>query len=408
MDFETRDLYRQAIERLARGCQESEVEIARQAVERAAHAASDDTPEAVRSHVGDLLIGDRRHAFAQALGSRTDASRRLLGAVRRHPALVYFSTAGLLAFVGLVLIIPVVPLTLVLVLAVFPISQLAFKITDYLVTRLLPPSTLPKMGFEARGIPETCRTLVVVPEMLVTADQIRANIEKLEVRFLANRDANLYFGLFMDYTDSEQPHEAEDAALLQTAVEGMEALKRRYPWAQFFLFNRQRQWSETEQKYIGWERKRGKLEELNSLIEGSRSPEAPEILVFGEGDRLADVQFVITLDSDTQLPSGTARRMVETIAHPLNRPRFDAAPPPPLRLQHHTTPRIRLAAQRDRHTLQPRAHRRGRHRPLYQGRLRRRPGLVWLRLLPWQGDLRSKDVQPGALRPLPRGEPAQP
>ena len=330
MDFDTRDQYRRAVERLARGCQASEVEVARRAVARAAQASIGGMDEPPLAHVGAHLIGEAARSFASALGSPPAGRIRLLDWVRAHPSLVYFFSAGLMMLAFLAMFIaaglqdmPWAIVAGITLLALFPVSQLALKIADYFVTRLLPPTNLPKMGFLRVGIPETCRTLVVVPEMLASPEQIRLNVEKLEVRFLANQDANLYFSLFTDYTDSETPHRDDDDGLLQTAVEGIEALNLRYPWAHFFLLHRDRRWSETEQKYIGWERKRGKLEELNGLIDGTRPLDAPNLVVVGEAERLADVRFIITLDSDTQLPTGTARRMIETLAHPLNRARFD-------------------------------------------------------------------------------------
>ncbi len=181
------------------------------------------------------------------------------------------------------------------------------------------------MNFKVSGIPDAFRTLVVVPVFLADAETIRAEVEKLEIRYLANKEGNLLFGLFTDYTDSDQAHRKDDERLLQTVTESLEALNHRYGGERFFLFHRDRTWSESEQKFIGWERKRGKIEELNRLIDGTRPEDADRLVYVGDPDHLSNVRFVITLDSDTQLPLGTARRMIETLAHPLNQPRFDAA-----------------------------------------------------------------------------------
>jgi len=181
------------------------------------------------------------------------------------------------------------------------------------------------MNFEVSGIPDAFRTLIVVPVLMGDAETIRAEVENLEIRYLANKEGNLLFSLFTDYTDSDQAHREDDERLLQTATESLEALNHRYGGKRFFLFHRDRTWSESEQKFIGWERKRGKIEELNRLIDGTRPEDADRLVYVGDPDHLSKVRFVITLDSDTQLPLGTARRMIETLAHPLNRPRFDAA-----------------------------------------------------------------------------------
>jgi cyclic beta-1,2-glucan synthetase len=331
MDFETRDQYRRTIEGVARGSGRSEGEVARLAVQLASKPADEKVSEQRALHVGTYLVGEARLDLARALGYRETMRYRTLHWIHTHPSAVYFSAACLLsaALLGLFLRIGLPGPTpwnglLVVLLSLIPISQLCLKLVDYVATRILPPRTLPKMDFEKSGIPDPFRTLVVVPEMLVDPEQIRAEVEKLEIRFLANKDANLLFGLFLDYTDADQPQLAEDAALLRIAREGIETLTQRYPGGRFYLFHRERAWSESEQKYIGWERKRGKLEELNRLIDGTRPPAAGPLVQVGAVEALSDVRFVITLDSDTQLPSGTARRMVETLAHPLNQPRFDA------------------------------------------------------------------------------------
>ena len=152
-------------------------------------------------------------------------------------------------------------------LALFPASELATYLLQMLLTWVLPPRVLPKMSFE-EGIPEDCRTLVVVPMMLLTPDSIRGEIEKLEVRYLANPGANLYFSLLADFTDAEEPEMPEDDDLLGLAVKGIEQLNARYGKGAFILFHRPRVWCETERRWIGWERKRGKLEELNRFLNG--------------------------------------------------------------------------------------------------------------------------------------------
>jgi cyclic beta-1,2-glucan synthetase len=159
--------------------------------------------------------------------------------------------------------------------------------------------------------------------MLVSGEAIRDEVEKLEIRFLANKEDNLLFSLFADYTDARSLSLPEDSGLLQIARDCVAELNVRHGDERFLLFHRDRVWSESEQHFIGWERKRGKLEELNRLIDGTRPEEVPGLVVVGDGERLADVRFIITLDSDTQLPNSTARRMIETLAHPLNQPRFD-------------------------------------------------------------------------------------
>ena len=202
-------------------------------------------------------------------------------------------------------------------LALFPLSELAIQIVNALVISLLPPDELPAMDFKD-GIPPDQATLVVVPMMLSSLEVARREVEKLEVRFLANRQANLFFSLFSDFTDAPEQAMPGDADLVRAVRDGIAGLNSRYPRGAFLLFHRQREWSESEQKWIGRERKRGKIEELNAYLAGEGRP---EILL--EGSLPQPVRSVITLDSDTQLPPDSARRMIETIAHPLNRVQID-------------------------------------------------------------------------------------
>lgn len=338
MDFATRDRCRRAVEELASGCAFSEEEVAehvvRLAQEGAPASADDDRPR----HVGFWLIGELRGELARLLSCRQTRRSRLLEQVyRNHAALYALGIGGFtLLFCALTVLVATAgdsglaavapPLFVGLLFALLiPVSQLAIEVVNYLVTRLLPPRSLPKMDFEDCGIPDAFRTLVVVPMMLVNAETVRGEVEKLEIRYLANKEDNLLFSLFSDYTDSGSLSREDDASLLQVASASLEELNRRHGGERFFLFHRERIWSESEQKFIGWERKRGKLEELNCLIDGTRPEGAARLVYVGDPEHLTDVRFVITLDSDTQLPHASARRLVETLAHPLNRPRFDAA-----------------------------------------------------------------------------------
>ncbi len=332
MDFDTRDRYRRAIEELARRSGQAEDQVAQRAIELATQAAREATEDDRWIHVGTYLIGEGRRELARLIRCREAPRFRVLQWVYRHHSAVYFLGLSFFSavFISLIVLLglrgqtPGIRLVIALLLLI-PVSQLALEVLNYLVMRLLPPRALPKMDFEVSGIPDAFRTLVVVPVLLGDAETIRAEVEKLEIRYLANKEGNLLFSLFTDYTDSDQAHREDDERLLQTVTESLEALNHRYGGERFFLFHRDRTWSESEQKFIGWERKRGKIEELNRLIDGTRPEDADRLVYVGDPDHLSNVRFVITLDSDTQLPLGAARRMIETLAHPLNQPRFDAA-----------------------------------------------------------------------------------
>ncbi len=330
MDFTTRDRCRRSIENLRRGSGVAEELVAGRVLELAARSAHSTGADELSSHVGTYLIGEKREEIARVIGCRESLHFRWLRWTYRHHSPVYF--AGI-AFFTVVVVALLVMMglhdattgiqLLVGLLVILPASQLSLEVMNYLVIRLLPPRVLPKMDFKRTGIPDAYRTLVVVPVMLTDAETIRDEAEKLEIRYLANRENNLLFGLFSDYMDAMEPHCEADEGLLHIAHECITTLNERHGGSRFFLLHRERTWSESEQRFIGWERKRGKLEELNRLLDGTRSREAGRLIHVGDPDHLADVKFVITLDSDTQLPTGSARRMIETLSHPLNQARFD-------------------------------------------------------------------------------------
>jgi len=332
MDFATRDRCRRAVEELAHAAGIREEQVADQVITAAIKSGREAVRNNLRTHVCFWLTGEGRAALAQLLGCRESLRYRTLAWIMSHHTAVYLFGISGLTTLYMVLIAtyghtgppPAIRIGLLLLMLV-PVSQLAIEVVNYLITRLLPPRPLAKMDFEVSGIPDEFRTLVVVPMMLTNVATVRAEVEKLEIRYLANKEANLLFSLFTDYTDSPTLSRNDDSQLLQLATDCLSQLNLRYGAERFFLFHRERIWCDSEQKFIGWERKRGKLEELNRLIDGTRPEDAAQLVYLGDPHRLTDVRFIITLDSDTQLPHGTARRMVETLAHPLNQPRFDAA-----------------------------------------------------------------------------------
>ena len=247
---------------------------------------------------------------------------------------------------------------------------------NYLVTRLLPPRPLPKMDFEDSGIPDAFRTLVVVPMMLVNAETIRAEVEKLEIRYLANKEANLLFSLFTDYTDSATLTREDDSRLLQTASECLEALNQRHGGERFFLFHRERTWSESEQKFIGWERKRGKLEELNRLIDGTRPETAARHGLRGRPGSAGG----------RPLHHHPGQRHPVAARYGPQDGRDPGAPPQSAALRcggqhhgrllhHHPAAGEPDPAEHERLDLQPALRRCSRHRPLHPGGLRCLSGL---------------------------------
>ncbi|MEO8594678.1 MAG: glucoamylase family protein [Candidatus Solibacter sp.] len=337
MDFATRDCYRHVIERVAHESKRLERDVARQAIELARAAAATAAATASKAavtdhrttHVGFYLIAEGLAQLESAVGARIPIGLRCTRFARRYPVLLYVGGIALVSLAIAALLTaeayhgsgqPWWQLALVAVLSLAAGSQLAVSLMNWLVTMTAKPQMLPHLDF-SEGIPEVCRTLVVVPAMLTSEEAAQSLIEGLEVRFLANRDANLQFALLTDFGDAAEEVRPEDAALLGVARQGIEELNARYEGrGEFLLLHRPRRWNAQERVWMGYERKRGKLGDLNAVLRGA--PPDAFCLVVGDTSRLPQVKYVITLDTDTQLPRDTAREMTGAIAHPLNRARY--------------------------------------------------------------------------------------
>ena len=324
-DFATRDQCRRAVERIALESGAAELDVARRATALAGRPAA--SSSAQTTHAPYYLMADGVAELEASVGARVPFRIRLIRALRRRATPAYLvAVAGLsVSFLALALALAweggvhqKMMLAVLGALALFPLGELSIQIVNALVISLLPPDLLPKLDFE-EGIPKEHATLVVVPMMLTSLEVVHREVERLEVRYLANREENLFFSLFPDFTDSPEPTASTDPSLLDAARDGINRLNTRYPGGRFLLFHRQRVWSESERRWIGRERKRGKLEDLNALLVGQGRQ---EMLV--AGSLPFPMRYVITLDADTQLPVTSARRLVETIAHPLNRVEIDA------------------------------------------------------------------------------------
>ncbi len=329
MDFATRNLYRNAIEELGRGSQKSELQIAQQVLELAAQAHADRERDP-----GFYLIGEGRRHLEGTIGFRAafrdwPARIAFTAGAADYVAAIAFSTALILA-AALALMqrlgIQGPMLGLLGILGVIPAADIAIALVNRAVTRGLGASRLPGLALRD-GVPEEMRTLVAMPVMLSSPQSVEEHLHRLEIHYLASPDDQLHFALLSDWVDADTEHLANDDALLDIAVLGIARLNRRYGAAaggeRFLLLHRKRLWCESEQRWMGWERKRGKLQELNRLLRGAidttyitstgRSPWVPE-----------GVRYVLTLDADTRVPREAPRRLIGKMAHPLNRPLFDA------------------------------------------------------------------------------------
>jgi cyclic beta-1,2-glucan synthetase len=338
MDFSTRDYYRHAIEELSRGTAYSEIEITSRALQCAkqAHVKHlSDAPERLNpsDDPGYYLISKGRMEFERELRYRAPWRKKLLR---------FYVRTALPSYLGSILVLSAAILALPLfrswnqgaatgylvllgLIGAIPASDLAISLVNRAVTSLLGPRALPRLEL-VDGVPGHLRTIVVVPTLLTGIESIKEQVDRLEIHYLANPDGDIRFALLSDWIDASSEKLRGDDELLAAAVDGIERLNQRHGLApagaeRFFLFHRKRVWNESQQKWMGWERKRGKLHELNLLLRGGCN--TTFIPTGGRNpEKIPGVRYVITLDADTRVPRGAVARLVGTMAHPLNQPKF--------------------------------------------------------------------------------------
>jgi cyclic beta-1,2-glucan synthetase len=332
MEFLSRDRYRQAVEELAEPTGEAEVRVALRAVESARQAAEAGDPGVRAAHVGYHLVGKGRPELEADLAWSPGPGKALRRFVFAHATTAYLGAIGLAtgtlvaaggayarhhgggstwALVGLALLLLV------------PASEVAIALVQHLAARFAPPRRLPRLDLSG-GIPEDARTLVVVPTLLTSVEIVERQLAHLEILAVGNLDPRIHFAILGDFADAATRDTPGDAGILAAARSGIEALNARLGEGRgdrFFLLHRARQWNAGEGVWMGWERKRGKLEELNRLLRGATDTSFD--VQVGDRSILPSVRYCLTLDSDTRLPRDGAKKLVGIIAHPLNRPHFD-------------------------------------------------------------------------------------
>ena len=331
MDFLSRDQLRRAVEELDRPSGEGQVRVALKAIESARQAAAHGSASDREAHVGYHLIDRGRAELEADLAFRapvmmrgrrallTCATGLYLGAIAAITAAVLAVVVAYVWFAGGPLALQV----LAAIAAVLPASEAAIALVQRGVVHLVGPTRLPRLDFSHR-VPTTARTMVIVPTMLTSVDGVDALVEHVEVLALANLDPCIHFAILSDFADTHSADAPADDAILDRAREGVEALNRKYGEehvSRFYLFHRDRQWNAGEDAWIGWERKRGKIEEFNRLLRGATDTSFSTRV--GSLDVLPGIRYCLTLDSDTRLPRDAARRMIGIIAHPLNQPQVD-------------------------------------------------------------------------------------
>lgn len=329
MDSGSRGQYRMMAEKLAIRCRVNEVDVAEACVDLAIEGRDD---VFCSRHVGAYLLG-RGYPFLKAKILNRPLPEQVRD-TKRSRGIMYFSLNALI-LAALVFLIPYAlwlagyghePYkSVLLILASLPIAIHASKVTaDAIITRLIPPQHLPLMDY-SEEIPDSARTFLVMPVIISTKEQGLEYVERLHKHYLANRQPNLYFALLADYADAQGKEMPSDKEIRDTLVSRIEQLNRRYPSAhrKFSLFIRERKWNQSEGCYMCWERKRGKLEEFNALLNGVDAGNTSFTTLLCDMEILGSIRYVITLDADSDLVIDNASKLVGMIDHPLNRALVD-------------------------------------------------------------------------------------
>jgi cyclic beta-1,2-glucan synthetase len=326
MDFDTRNSYREVVEQLARLTKQVEDDVTKQAIKFSQKA----NPSSPQRHVGYYLIGEGRRQLEDWFQYHPSGWLRLRRWLLTHPTPTYLASIGLLSVLFMLVFTYVAVSTDTNILQIFgvglltflPATAIATGIVNWAVTNSVSPYVLPRMDFQ-EGIPARFQTMVVIPTLLNDTAEIDSLLQQLEMHFLRNADSALFFALLTDYADAPYQHMPHDEDLISRAQIGISALNAKYrPGAPpFYLFHRERQWNAAQSSWMGWERKRGKLVEFNHLLRNSER--TSYTVQVGDLSILPHIKYVITLDADTILPEGSARRLIGALAHPLNRAKYD-------------------------------------------------------------------------------------
>jgi len=333
MDFKSRDYYRHRLERLSKYLSIPEAFIAKKAIECAEEALENEKSQEFEKHVGYYIIDHGVECLKNKINFNRKAFSGITSAFIKGNVSLYIGTIILATIILISLITgisfinddnPVLWKYVIISIAlIIPCSEIIISIFNWGMNRLIDPRFIPKIEFKY-GITKKLSTIVVIPTLLNNEKRVKTLVEDMEVYYLANKEDNIYFALLGDFKDSKQEHEENDKLIVETALKLIADLNKKYCKDTkdiFYFFCRHRQFNAKEGIWIGWERKRGKLEEFNALLRKNENTSYD--VISGNIQSLYDVKYVITLDADTQLPMGSAKKLIGAMAHVLNKPYVD-------------------------------------------------------------------------------------
>ncbi|MCY6483224.1 cyclic beta 1-2 glucan synthetase [Clostridium aestuarii] len=334
MDFESRDYYRHKLEELARVINKPESFVAKKAIECAQEAEDVDGRE-YEKHVGYYIIDEGLKKLKRKADIKDKGIEKIKNHIKEHSVGYY---------IGVIIVGTIITMSIFITLSyindfqrifwryilaalvlLVPCSEIINSIFNWSINRLTTPRFIPKLEMK-NGIGKENRAVVVIPTIINNVEKIHELVNNMEIYYLANCDRNLYFALLADFKDSTLKEEKEDQKIIREALKEVKSLNEKYCKNKedtFYFFSRYRQYNEKEGKWIAWERKRGKLMEFNTLIRGNKKTSYD--VISGDISELCKAKYVITLDTDTQLPRDTAKKLIGAMGHILNIPHIDTS-----------------------------------------------------------------------------------
>lgn len=339
MDINSRNYYLRQIEKIAKAYGVSELHIAREAIALAQKAflgnhknMHEGNKYKRRFHVGYYLVGKGLKSLENNQKGKIKSHTKITDLVKNHPGLIYIGSIVVITMLIVTYAIDYAMKNLgsnyfyfaliVGIAMIIPASEITISLVSRIVCKIKKPAVFPRLEFR-EGIPDKMRTMVIIPVLLSNEKRVEELMESIENHYLANCEENLYFALIGAFSDSKGPSTSDDNHILQKAFEGIKALNLKYAKEEqdiFYYYHRNRKLNENDNIWIGWERKRGALMEFNEMLLGSQKTS----FSFSSNEKLpAHIKYIITLDADTVLPLGMAKKMIGTMAHPLNMPVID-------------------------------------------------------------------------------------
>ncbi|EJO5348080.1 cyclic beta 1-2 glucan synthetase [Clostridium botulinum] len=327
MDFPSKEYYRSRIEKLSRKLKLPESYIAKKSIECAQQFQIENQEESYKKHVGYYIVHEKGvRLLKEVLGAKSIGKDKIKDFLIKNKVRSYISSIIIFTFLFEFFIIKSIGnknlyiILLQFVILLIPSSEIIISILNWSLNNLTKPDFIPKLQFK-NGVSDEAATVVVIPTLIGSKKRAKELVENMEVYYLANKEKNLYFATLGDFKDSKSEKEENDEEIIKEMLKGVKYLNNKYSKEGkeiFFFLNRYRQYNEKEKTWMGWERKRGKLEEFNKLIRGEKNTSYN--ITSGDISTLREVKYVITLDADTKLPRDGAKKLIGAMEHPLNKP----------------------------------------------------------------------------------------